>query len=90
MGRRLISENYRRRTDTPIAWSRDSKALLYIRNQGGVSNIWRQPIDGGESKQITNFQRDKIFFFDLSPDGKRLALARGTEVSDVVLIKSTQ
>jgi hypothetical protein len=53
---------------------------------GGVSNIWIQPLDDNSPKQLTDFKSDRIFSFDWSRDGKWLALARGPEQRDVVLI----
>ena len=67
-------------------WSPDGKAIVYINTIGGVSNLWSQPIDGGTAKQLTNFKTDRILTFAFSPDGKRLALARGRQTSDAVLI----
>jgi len=68
-------------------WSADGTALLYVRTSGGGSNVWRQPLDGSEPKQVTNFTSDQFINFAVSRDGKRLALARGSTTSDVVLIK---
>jgi Tol biopolymer transport system component len=72
---------------TGLWWTPDGRALLYVDTQDGVSNIWSQPIDGGPLKQLTNFKSDLIFRFALSPDGRQLALARGTQTRDVVLIR---
>jgi serine/threonine protein kinase/Tol biopolymer transport system component len=68
-----------------VRWSPDGRGLVYIDNRGGVSNLWMQPLDEGQPVQLTNFQTDQIFYFDWSPDGKQLSLARGTATSDVVL-----
>lgn len=70
----------------PIRWSPDSRSILYIKNGGGVSNIWSQPISGGPPKQITHFNSALIRSFDLSRDGKQLVMNRGTANRDVVLI----
>ena len=67
-------------------WS-PNNTLTYIDQRNGVSNIWSQPIDGSPPKQLTNFKSGRIFQFAWSPDGKWLALARGTMTSDVVMIK---
>jgi eukaryotic-like serine/threonine-protein kinase len=72
---------------TGIEWMRDGKALAYVDTRNGVSNIWSLPIDGRPPKQLTNFQSDRIFRFALSPDGRQLALSRGTQTHDVVLIR---
>jgi hypothetical protein len=37
---------------------------------------------------LTNFTSDRIFWFDISRDGKQIALSRGTQTSDVVLISN--
>ncbi len=69
-----------------VRWAADGRALTYIDTRGGVSNIWRQPLAGGPLKQLTNFTTNQLHHFDSSRDGKQFALARGTVVSDVVLI----
>jgi serine/threonine protein kinase len=40
----------------------------------------------GSPKQITNFTSESIRSFDLSRDGKQIAVSRGTSTSDVVLV----
>jgi eukaryotic-like serine/threonine-protein kinase len=69
-----------------VRWSADGRALTYIDNRNGVSNIWSQPLDGGKPAQLTDFKTDRILNFDWSPDGKQLACVRGLMTSDVVLI----
>jgi serine/threonine protein kinase len=73
-------------TNNILDWSTDGKAVLYVDTRNGVSNIWSQPIAGGAPKQLTHFKSDLIFIFDLSRDGKQLAVSRGTVSNDVVLI----
>ncbi|MEJ7849404.1 MAG: protein kinase [Pyrinomonadaceae bacterium] len=70
-----------------IRWSPDGRALNYINHRNGISNLWSFPLDGGQPKQLTDFKTDQIYNFKWSPEGKNLALARGTTTSDVVLIK---
>jgi Tol biopolymer transport system component len=67
-------------------WTPDSRALVYVETRGGVSNVWRLPLDGAASRQSTDFDSGQIFNLALSQDGRRLAVARGTLTSDVVLI----
>lgn len=73
-----------------MRWSPDSRALTYIVTRQGVSNIWSQPIDGGEPKQLTNFSADQIFRFAWSRDGKRLACERGVTINDTILLNSVK
>lgn len=64
----------------------DGKALAFIETRAGVSNLWRLPLDGGKPTAVTNFTSGKILSFDWSPDGKQLAVSRGVDINDVVLI----
>ena len=76
--------------DTPFGWSPDSKAVMFVDNRNGVSNLMSQPLDGHPPKQVTNFTEGKIFNFAWSADGKQLFLARGEIISDVVLINDVK
>ena len=73
------------RLSLQLSWTPDGKAIMYGLTRGGVTNLWLQPIEGGEPKQLTNFTSDVIHSFDLTRDGKKLVLSRGTNRSDVVL-----
>jgi eukaryotic-like serine/threonine-protein kinase len=67
-------------------WSPDSRALVYTDTQGGVSNLWRLPLDGSRPMQISDFKSDTIRYFSYSRDGRQLALSRGNITRDAVLI----
>lgn len=69
-----------------IRWTADGRALTYIDRRGGISNIWSQPLEGGQPRQLTDFKSGEIFNFAWSPDGKQLACTRGSVISDAVLI----
>ncbi len=69
-----------------IRWSPDNQSLFYISAVGSVGNIWSLPLDGSEAKPLTNFKSHSIDNFAFSPDKKRLAIARSSTFSDVVLI----
>jgi serine/threonine protein kinase/Tol biopolymer transport system component len=70
-----------------LRWTPDGQALTYPVTQKGVTNIWSQPLDGGQPKQLTDFKESRIFSFAWSPDGARLACVRGVEAHDIVLVK---
>ena len=72
-----------------VRWSPNGQALLYSWLQNGVGNIWSVPLTGGRPKQVTQFDADYIFAFDVAPDG-RLAISRGKRVQDIVLIKNAR
>lgn len=69
-----------------IRWTPDGRALTFVDNRDGVSNVWLQPLDGSPPKQLTNFTSETIFRFAWSPDGKMIVAERGTETGDIVLI----
>jgi hypothetical protein len=67
-------------------WTRDGRHLSYIGQPAIPSNIWLQPIEGGEPRKLTDFETDMIFRHAWSHDGKTLAVGRGSETTDVVLL----
>ena len=69
-------------------WAPDGRSLVYIDTRGGVSNLLRQPIAGGNAIPITTYTAEQIFAYAMSPDQKQLAVVRGRVASDVVLISS--
>lgn len=69
-----------------IQWTPDGRALSFIDNRDGVSNVWLQPLDGSPPRQLTNFASETIFRFAWSPDGRMIVAERGTETGDIVLI----
>jgi Tol biopolymer transport system component len=69
-----------------IRWTPDASAVAYIISREGVSNIWAQPIDGSPPKRLTDFKSDFIYSFNWSRDGTQLAVSRGPQTSDVVLL----
>ena len=64
----------------------DGRSLVYLEDKNGVRTFWSQPLDGGTRKQLTNFNGERIWSSNISPDGKQIALTRGIGISDVVLI----
>jgi serine/threonine protein kinase/Tol biopolymer transport system component len=73
-----------------LHFSRDGKAAVYPVRDGGVDNLWEQPLDGSKGKQLTDFTSEHIFDFHWSFDGKQLALVRGHTDADVVLIRDAK
>ncbi len=72
-----------------VRWLPDSKGLVYVETNNDISNLWSQPLDPTAApKQITDFRSGRIFAFDWSRDGKQLALARGLETREIVLISN--
>jgi Tol biopolymer transport system component len=70
-----------------VRWTGDGRGLTFTKTANGVANVWMRPLDGGPDKQITNFKTDVIFNFKWSPDGRSIVTARGSLLSDLVLIR---
>jgi len=71
-----------------IVWTKDGKSLIYDNEDAAhIGNLWQQSLDGGEPQKLTNFTSDQIYDFGFSPDGKWLALVRGSRNKDAVLLK---
>ncbi len=73
--------------EQPIRWTPDGRAVSFINSVNGVDNIWQQSLSGGPPEPVTHYPSGKIFYFDWSHDG-RVALSRGTEPSDALVIKN--
>jgi eukaryotic-like serine/threonine-protein kinase len=69
-------------------WSPDGKSLDYPVTRNGVSDVWRQPLSGGPTTQLTHFTSNQINNIAWSGDGKTLAATRGTHTADIILLKS--
>jgi Tol biopolymer transport system component len=71
-----------------MRWAPSGKALQYRLTRNGASNIWEQPLAGGEPYPITKFTSGLIFDFGWTAGGKQLLLAKGNQTSDVILISN--
>jgi Tol biopolymer transport system component len=80
--------NITRTTYSSVRWNADGTALLHNSGVNERSNIWLQPLDGSPPRKITQFAEDYVLGFDVSPDGRHLAIVRGTLSRDAVLIEN--
>ena len=69
-------------------WTPDGQALAGLMSEwDNVLNVWAQPLDGREPKQLTNFKSNGVLNYAWSRDGKQLAVTRGGPFySNVVLV----
>jgi Tol biopolymer transport system component len=86
--RRSFEMSFSQPYNLVIRWAAGGTAVDYLDIRNGVSNIWRQSIEGGPPRPITEFHSGLIFNFAWSPDGKTLAVARGSRTRDVLLIRN--
>ena len=85
---RVIDANHY--AGSSLQFSLDGKSVAYVSRANGVDNVWEQPLDGAAGHPITNFESEHIWSFNLSPDGKSLAVLRGHYDSDVVLLQESK
>jgi serine/threonine protein kinase/Tol biopolymer transport system component len=80
--------------DVGLGWTADSKSIVYADGRGSAEssadNIWSVAIGGGAPKQLTNFTSGLIFAFQMSRDNKQIALSRGSQTDDVILLRDSQ
>jgi Tol biopolymer transport system component/DNA-binding winged helix-turn-helix (wHTH) protein len=69
-------------------WTEDSKSLIVVRDVDQRSNLWLQPIDGSEPRQLTKFEGGMIRSFAVSPDFKQIAISRGNPSAEAILISN--
>jgi Tol biopolymer transport system component len=89
-GQILRTYEYDSRHIGGVRFSPDGKAIVYPVREMGVDNLWLQPLDGSPGHQLTKFDSLKIYSYQWSPDRKGLALLRGDDPSDIVLIQESQ
>jgi eukaryotic-like serine/threonine-protein kinase len=65
----------------------DDRTILYTEQRDNAGNVWQRAIDSGTPRQLTNFTSDRIFALLPSPDRRQLLMARGTQTSDLILIR---
>lgn len=77
------------RATPPLAFAPDPKFVVYRVREKGVDNLWQQPLDGSAPRQLTHFTTEEISQFRFSRDGSKLAIQRGHNESDAVLLRDS-
>ncbi len=71
-------------------WIPGQRAVAFVDIRTGVPNLWtKQPMAGAPEKQLSHFTFDAIWDFRYSPDGKYIAIVRGSEKTDAVRFSDT-
>lgn len=52
------------------------------------ANLYRWPLDGGEPERLTDFNEQRMYWFELAPDGETLVISRGELSRDAVLLEN--
>ena len=75
-------------TDGRIRWTPAADGIAYADTGKTPVNIWVQPLDGAAPRQLTRFADDRtIVDFAWSHDGKRLAVLRTANTTDIVMFR---
>jgi hypothetical protein len=61
------------------------RSITYVDKRAGVGNLYVQPVSGGKPYPLPHFVQKKLWFA-WSKDGNQVAIARGTESRDAVLM----
>ena len=67
-------------------WTPDDKGITLIVSPGEFQNLWLQPVDGGDAKQLTDFGLPGVARRDYSRDGKRIAIVRAEGIGNAIMI----
>lgn len=71
-----------------LRWTNDGQTFDYAENTPEGGKIWRQNLaENAAPEIILDLPRERIYFFDWSPDERDLVVARGNHHNDVVLIE---
>ena len=74
--------------DLKLEWTRDGRALTFVKSQPTQINIWLQPLNGEAARPLTALTADQwISSYAWSLDGKTLAYTRTSGTFDAALIQ---
>jgi len=77
------------RMNSAPVFSTDGKAFIYRVREKGVDNLWSEAFDGSNRKPLTSFDKDLIFRYAFSRDGKQIAIERGSIETDAFILRDT-
>ena len=69
-------------------WTPSGDAIVFLKNEKNVGNLWKQNISGGDPQQLTDFKSQSILNFVFSHSGKDLILSRGDTKVNVVMLRN--
>lgn len=68
-------------------WTPNDKDVVYRVVKNATTNLWRQPVRGGDPQPLTRFPKGDLYNFSFSSDGAKLYLSRGTQIRNAILIQ---
>lgn len=73
--------------DNRLRWTPDGNGLAYVSSSSGASNIWMQPLNGGQFRKLTNFKDAEITSFAWTGDGRQIVLVRDMRTYVPLLVR---
>ncbi len=67
-------------------WKKDGTGIYYPNKSRNQNNLWFYSIKDNETRQITNFNDEKIVNLSVSPDDKTIALSKGVSTGNILQI----
>jgi len=71
------------KSDGSPRWSPDGRAIAFLSDRDGATQLYRLPMSGGEAEKITD-RKESISAFRWSPDGGHIALLMTEPKSDAL------
>ncbi|MET0625297.1 MAG: protein kinase [Pyrinomonadaceae bacterium] len=70
-----------------LSWTPDGRGLTYVSTSGGASNLWLQPLDGGQPRQLTDFKEAELLSFAWAPQGGEIVCVLSVKTYTPVLVR---
>lgn len=67
-------------------WKHDGSGIYYADPNEAFNNLWFLSLKDLKSQKVTNYTDQRIVAMSLSPDGKTMVVARGTQNANIVKI----
>ena len=69
-----------------VRWKPDGSGIYFLDPAKSVNNVWLYSFATKTSRKISNFDSLKIANMRVSPDGKQIAVSRGSYNSEIIKI----
>jgi serine/threonine protein kinase/Tol biopolymer transport system component len=70
-----------------LTWGPDGHGLTYVSTRGGSANLWQQPLNGGQPRQLTDFKDAEILSFAWSPQGNEIVCVLSVKTYAPVIVR---
>lgn len=71
----------------PVKWAPDGKAVAYRKTVDGLTNVWKQPLAGGDPVKVTGYTSMRIMNFDWTSDD-RIVTTRNERTTNGVMVRN--